>query len=531
MGCVYTQGNPVQLDVNTTANNDNSTIASDPTQQYTTASSGNDFLVAYADPRTGDSEIFLNYSADAGATWLTSDRKVVGAGNANFDVEPNLFMRDGRAYLTWSKFDRNSSDGSRRVRRIYVAPGNSPYAVANFTVPQPGNNLNIDANTDVFASLDATIDCYNPQGVIVRRDTNATGTSDVIAVVWSEISGTAVAPKRNIYLRYSTDGGTTWLPNGSTLATKRIQINASGPGFGELPVVASDGAGMVYVAWRDRRQISGNSRQMVRFARVDLTDPVNSPPTAVLNEVTLQPTNNATANAEQIVIAAAGSNVNVAWVDLRQNAANVNIKTIRVATSSNKGATWKQVGGQNDGEIVDPDGQFADASSPALAARGNDIAVAWEDTRSGRSDIYVNVSADGGVTWQTTTARADQGDGLGSTFSYTPAIAWGPTGTSTVFVAWQDLRFSGTSILNNVSIDGGKTFVARTAAGADEGLPARMDLYSGNTGNAATSQVPSIITTTSGTSQASVVWVDFRTGAGTDGSNGDIYARRLAPTP
>jgi hypothetical protein len=290
-----------------------------------------------------------------------------------------------------------------------------------------------------------------------------------------------------------------------------LLVNAdAGAGRGELPLVASDGAGLVYLAWRDKRL---TDRAQVYFGRIDLN--AASPQ---LSDVTpLQPDAITSANTDELALAASGPNVYVAWSDLRGSA-----KAIRVATSTESGASWQQIGGRTDGAVVNPDGSGADAAAPSLAADGGRVIVAWEDTRSGAPDIRFTHRSSPDLAWPVHTARVDTGEAGGLSASRAPRVAFGKG--QNVYVAWQDARFASWGIMANVSLDGGQTFQP------DAGARYRLDVDTASPpgGGAAFSQTPFLLASRS-QHAAGVVWVDFRDANGQNGLNGDIWAQALRP--
>ncbi len=474
-GCVYGTGEPIRLDTGTT-------VGQWTSFQLAAASAGDLFMTVYSDMRSGTyPNIYGRVSTDAGSSWGAAELTV--ASDIYGEVEPSVFVRNGRAWVAYSNF-------LSAVRRIHVRSASAPYTAW-------GGAIKIDAP----AASDTSIDCYAPSGAVAKPDA---GTNDWLAVVWSDIAGDAFNPTRNVRVNYSKNGGTTWL------ATPLLVNSGAGLNKGELPVIASNGNGIVFLAWRDKR-VSGLAQ--VYFARLDM----NAGTPAVTNVVALQP-NSTGASAEEISIAADGSNVYVAWTDLRSEK-----KAIRVAVSNDAGVTWRKIGGVTDGAVVNVDATFANASAPTIAARDGKVVVAWEDTRSGATDIRVNHSDDAGATWKTACARADTGDLLGSTASYFPRVALGKG--DNVFLTWQDMRFLPTSVIASVSIDRGTTFHASA------GTAFRMDIdTSANPvgGSAADSQYPLILASPA-TNAASVVWIDYRNAAGGNGQNGDVWTRRLAP--
>lgn len=87
-----------------------------------------------------------------------------------------------------------------------------------------------------------------------------------------------------------------------------------------------------------------------------------------------------------------------------------------------------------------PDIRVSTANSttgqPVIAASGSSVYVAWEDTRDGLRDIFLNRSLDGGATWLVQDVRVEN-DPPGQSDSSYPRIA--ATG-STVYVVWQERR-------------------------------------------------------------------------------------------
>jgi hypothetical protein len=468
-GCTFPKAGLTRLDTLNSAQGQHSSF------QLTAASAASTFFVTYADGRSGSGDIYGRVSTDAGLTWGANDFRITS--DSNTEVEPYAFLRENRAYVAYSRFD-----GS--IRRIFTRFANAPYTAWSSAVRVDG-------------APNSSVDCYDPQGVVAK--VGASPGEDIIAVLWSEIAGTQSNPTRNIYLRFSKNGGASY---GATL-----EVNTgAGKDRGELPVMATNGDGIVYVAWRDKR-ISGLAQTYVGRADLNQANPTFTAVTA------LQP-NVANASAEQIVIAAEGANVHVGWVDLRPPK-----KTIRVATSNNAGLTWSSTAGALQG-VVNLDSTFADASAPALAARSGRVIAAWQDTRSGASDIRFNFSTDAGKTWQPTSTRVDTGDGLGATASLAPRLAFGQG--DNVYVTWQDLRFPASAVLANASIDLGKNF--HPSAGSTF----RMDIDSGDppAGAGANSQAAIMLASPS-VNRAAVVWLDYRNASGNNGVNGDVWTRTI----
>jgi hypothetical protein len=423
------------------------------TTQLSVASQGNATFAAYLDRRSGNADIRLNHVASPTGTWLGTD--LVVAGTAANEVEPWVFASPTNVYVTYGLF---VSGGVRRIQlaRTTISPGTWTLGQAQKTTP-------------------AAADSFYVRGVVAGQS----GGSDQLVLVWQVLNGDA----RDIYLQASSDGGASWL-------TADMRVNEVS-GKAELPTIATDGQGNAFVAWRDLRSgqpevfvevydVAANTMQGNQ--RVSGTNPTKSP-----------------------VIAADGqNNVHVAWTELPSTGQ----KAIRVATSTNGGSAFGA------GVIVNTPA-FADADTPDIIARSGRAIAAWEDNRSGLSDIYVNVWSGG--SWRAAASRADGGP-RGAYRSTRPKVAFGSG--NRVFVTYQEYRGTGSNdqadVHGNFSLDGGLTFQPNDTR-VDPGAVGLADSTS-----------PFI--TAPGASgpgdEPLIIWLDNLDGA-VAAPNADVYAARL----
>jgi hypothetical protein len=100
---------------------------------------------------------------------------------------------------------------------------------------------------------------------------------------------------------------------------------------------------------------------------------------------------------------------------------------------------------------------FADADTPDIVARNGRAIVAWEDNRSGLSDVYLNVWNAGA--WRAQASRADGGP-RGAYRSTRPNVTFGSG--DRIFVTYQEYRGTGANVRADVhvnfSLDAGVTF-------------------------------------------------------------------------
>ena len=136
-----------------------------------------------------------------------------------------------------------------------------------------------------------------------------------------------------------------------------------------------------------------------------------------------------------------GRSVYVAWFDQRTGQGD-----IRFNRSTDGGASWL---GQD--KRINTDGEgAASRGDPVMACNGGTIYVAWEDARNGGSEIYFNVSRDGGVTWKTEDRRLTPGQ-VGAGVAVQPALC---AVSNSVYCTWAD----GSVIRIRASMDRGDSF-------------------------------------------------------------------------
>lgn len=140
-----------------------------------------------------------------------------------------------------------------------------------------------------------------------------------------------------------------------------------------------------------------------------------------------------------------GDNIYVAWADSRGGGFDIYLNR-----SHDAGLTW-----QSQDQRLDTDPPTAGISqSPRICTEQGRVYAVWQDNRNGRNDIFFNFSEDGGRTWQGSDIRIDS-DAPGAAHSMDPQIC---AEGSNVYVAWKDARHGRYDIYFARSIDGGRTF-------------------------------------------------------------------------
>ncbi len=452
-GCPKAAVTDRRLDVGTT-----SAVGQAPSTQLSAFARNDVFLATYIDRRNDNADIRATVSQNGGLTWLTTTDVTVATGG-EIQVEPGAMLGLANAYVSYGQFNSTSD------RDVYVARSAPPFTT--------------------FTSVRIDTDTTDADTFFIRSAVVQAGTPDKIVVVWESLSGTGANVTTDIFLQASSNGGITW-------RTTDLRVN-SVVGVAELPVLATDGLGRAFIAWRDQRA-----------AKAEVYADVYDVTTGTLSGNKQISAGNP-GQSISITANAGGPNVYVAWTDLRAPK-----KVIRVNRSTTSGAAFAA-----DGTIVNPDSTFADADAPTIIAKAGNVVVAWEDTRNGLSDIRVNHSANAGATWLPQTSRVDLGSTPGVAASTQPSLAFGSG--NLVYVTWEDARNGKRDIYGNHSFDAGTTF---------QPLDLRLDV--GMTGapspsGGADSRSPFMLSNAAGT-RGVAVWVDYRTTMGITGVNADIYS-------
>ena len=158
-------------------------------------------------------------------------------------------------------------------------------------------------------------------------------------------------------------------------------------------------------------------------------------------------------------IASVGSRVYVAWSDQRSG---VGRDDVYFNLSTNGGRTWLPSDVRIDNSVV-PTGS---SQNVRVAAEGTAVYVVWSDDRNGQSDIYLNRSTDGGLTWTGSDVRLDT-DTAGADVSERPQIA---VAGQNVIVAWTEHRSGVQNVHVNRSLDGGATWLGSDVRVDTDGL-------------------------------------------------------------
>ncbi|GAB4365264.1 MAG: hypothetical protein Kow00128_07630 [Deltaproteobacteria bacterium] len=299
-----------------------------------------------------------------------------------------------------------------------------------------------------------------------------TMTSDAggnLYAAWVDLRG----GQRKIMFSRSTDGGSTWSANA------RVDDDTSGS-FKFEPAIGIDNAGTCYVAWSDNR----NGNYDIYISQSTDGGTTWSADVRVSDDPGSEEQGRVSMHIE-------GASVFLAWVDSRNGSPYRDV----YFSCSTDGTTWtpnRKISDTTGGTVI---------GRCSLAGAGSRIALAWNDDRSGKREVYLITSADGGATWDNQAVRIHS-DTPGE--KQDPYLLVRPDGTA--FVTWWDTRDDGGDIYFAYSLDGGKTWRNETRVNSDPtGVPQYYGTIALDDGG-----------------NIYIVWEDYRY----DGSNGEVYFSR-----
>jgi Notch-like protein len=314
---------------------------------------GTDAVAIWGDFRGGDyRQLFSNNSRNVGQSWAGQDVRVnVGQNDDAFNVR--LAQTGQGTVAVWEAFFSN------RGRHIFASV--SQDRGATWRTPQQ-----IDQAPSAAVASTPALAVAGNRVFVVWRDSRAGRLPD-------------------IYFRTSPDGGLTW-PS----ADVRVDTDPAGSHTSEAPSVAADTAGNVYVAWQEVRDDraydiyfnrSGNNGGTWRTADVRVD-------TDAFPRDSLAPT----------VMALPGGNAAVVWRDFRWGFPNA-----YGSRTTDGGVAFLP----SDAQVVGGRAGVSRAFDVVAAAAGNTVFVAWADDRNGSLDLYANYSLDGGERYQPVDVRLD----------------------------------------------------------------------------------------------------------------------------
>lgn len=309
-------------------------------------------------------QMYASVSTDQGVTWSLATRIDDALAGNKFAEDFGTIISGGNIYVTY-RDERNSAEDD-----LY------------FTM---------SSDNGVTWTADAEMDKGYPALANPVRDWRFAADGDNIAIAITPDNG-----NEDLFLTWSTDGGTTW--NAAISATSH---NGHSDADGLDIVVSGDTA---HLAWVDNFDVvAGTGSRTEDACYLSTFDFVSGTFTAM--DVALTPNLEALTGDLDGDISMSSNGSTVAVVMQSDLPASGNLHQTRVNVSTDGGATW---GGDN---VI---GNYTDSvddcdNSKALVTDNGDVHIIWEDNRSGSDEIYSAQSTDGGATF--TEAAASHGTG------------------------------------------------------------------------------------------------------------------------
>jgi Neuraminidase (sialidase) len=157
----------------------------------------------------------------------------------------------------------------------------------------------------------------------------------------------------------------------------------------------------------------------------------------------------------------ADGNIYYVWQSIQNETAHIFVAALGDATTFPQRTFPRDIPVNDRARAVSP-------ANPRIAAGATgQLAVIWEDERTGSKDIYAATSTDGGETWSTD-VRVNDDDPTGGmpTNQEQPVIAAGSNGT--LYALWTDGRNGNDDIYAAFSTDGGETWSANVRVNDDQ---------------------------------------------------------------
>lgn len=343
---------------------------------------------------------------DGDDEWVSSDIRIDGAGEGDTSVDSigarMCAASNGNVYAVWYDDREGSNDIWFQLSRDGGRTWTGEPAVVN------------------SGEGDAT----NPDIACV---------GNTVYVTWEDTRDGEIENK-NIYFNRSDSAGTRWFEEDVL-----IDGDVDGKSMSIGPRIVSAGD-EVHIAWSDA--VNG-AYDIYVASSTNLGSSFAAPVRADSD------TPGSAFSAFPQILADGQGTVMVAWEDSRDE-----LNDIYFARSTDSGASF----GDDVRLDVGDDPGSADSFAPRMAASGDHVYVVWHDERNGSRDVLMNVSTNGGASWQAAALPVESeyttSDGTntpGSADSLYPEIVM--TGT-TAHVVWQDRRSGGYDIYYRSFVDG-----------------------------------------------------------------------------
>ncbi len=310
--------------------------------QHSIAVNKGNVAIVWNDSRNGNNDIFFSFSSDGGKAFLRNIRVNDDKGNNNQWYGAVALDKNSTAYAVWE----DDRDGKSR---IYFAKREAKKDSFTINIPVVS-----DKNIEQFGPAIA----INKKGEIyIAWHDNRSGNND-------------------IFITKSMDNGKSF--------EKQLRVDDTGNSDSEqiYPTIAVDDNGSIYAAWYDYR----NSNSDIYFAKsYDRGETFSKNIKVNFGEDERGRTGQ---NSPSIGRESKG-NIYLTWEDKRNPKTGSDVYFARLEK--------KGEGFEKNIHVDDEDAENSSQNYPSIAVNENGlIVIAWDDDRSGASDIYLSYSKDEG---------------------------------------------------------------------------------------------------------------------------------------
>lgn len=334
-------------------------------------SEGNTIHTVWSDGRDGNQEVYYKRSTNAGISWGADVRLTNSSGSSYY---PAINVSGNTVLVTWSDnrdgnyeiYYKRSDDGGNMWSADTRLTNNTsvsdyPSIDASGSVVVIAWQDNRDGNYEIYFKRSG--DGGNNWGADLRLSSNSSF-SEYPSVT---ISGNNVNAawednrdgNREIYNKYSTDGGTTWS------AENRLTNNTSQ----STSVSVTSEGDFVDLTWSDQRD--GNWEIYYKYS-VD----------GGMTFGTDQRLTNASGNSWYPSVATDDAFIHICWQDARDGNNEIYYKL-----STDGGASWS-----GDTRLTNDGGA---SNTPSINISGSALHIVWSDNRDGNTEMYYKKNPNG----------------------------------------------------------------------------------------------------------------------------------------
>jgi hypothetical protein len=331
------------------------------------------------------------------------------AGGGHFDVAAYVSFDGGKTWSTSSPYiDRNASrlnsadptvafgtDGKVYFGFVALSPAQGAVAVSTsldggrtWSSQSWATSFTDAADKPAIAAANGNIYVYY-QNQSLNSTVSANGGASWSSPRTIEVGGRNATPvvdhSGNVTVFYNTNSAIRMAGAGSptTVAkTSALQGRPTNYRAAVYPAVGVDRNGNFYVAWADGRNAGrGND---ILYTHSNVTGSWSAP-------VTINTDNSSSDQLMPSLSVGSNGTVTVAWLDNRNDSANVNYDVYMAQSSNgiNFGAN-QRVTSVSSNPNNDPDTQGSLIGDYfAMGGSGNTVYTAWTDTRNNNEDIYI----------------------------------------------------------------------------------------------------------------------------------------------